>query len=78
MGRKSVDVMYMYRQTNDYNLGKIGRFIKVIELHKIKKSVMSLFTSGPYASSYSVWHQLIEVADVLLRNIMPDSVQLTR
>ena len=64
----------MYRKINDYDLRKIGLFIEVIELYKAKKSVTSLFPSGPYASSYSAWHRLIEVVDVLLRDMMPNFV----
>ena len=78
MERKSVEVVYMYRKTNNYSLRKYGGFIEVIELHKVKKSVTRLSTSGPYASSYWVWHRLIEVADGLLTDIVANSVQLAR
>ena len=47
MGRKSVEVMYMYRKTNDYSLRKIGWFTEVIEASQSEKSVTRLSISGP-------------------------------
>ena len=46
MGRKSIEVMYMYRKTNDYSLRKIGWFTEVIEASQSEKSVTRLYTSG--------------------------------
>ena len=76
MRRKSVEVVHKYRKTNNYSLRKYGEYIEVIELHKVTKSVTPLSTSGPYASSYSPWHRFVEVANVLLRDTMPNSFQL--
>lgn len=70
-----MDVMYMYGKTNDCNLREIGWFIQEKEIHKGSKSIASCSTSGPYASSYSAWNWLTELADVLLRNIVPNSVK---